>query len=274
VSKHNTLSHYLNEAAGRDAFANMGVDGMHPVALFGLLKYYGRDISDKKVIVHLNPLWFSSAKFDLQTDKEFHFHHPKLVPQFVPNIPCYKDSYSTRIAAIVERSMSFSGWTSHVRKAYFDNMDLAAWTVEHPYRNPLRAITLELPTDEDYNQADHVSWIEKGMAKEDFEWVELAKSLQWRFFRRSVDLLRARGNRVFVLVGPFNEHILETGSATTYGKIKSQIESWLQRSNLPYFMAPLLPSELYRDASHPLSEGYSMLARQLFDSDRFNAFLR
>jgi hypothetical protein len=36
VSKDNTLSHYLNDAAGRDQFANMGVDGIHPVEQEGV----------------------------------------------------------------------------------------------------------------------------------------------------------------------------------------------------------------------------------------------
>ena len=82
VSRDNTLSYYLNQNAGRNQFANMGVDGIHPVALAGLLKYYGRDIKGAKVILHFNPLWMSSRKHDLQIEKEFHFNHPKLVPQF------------------------------------------------------------------------------------------------------------------------------------------------------------------------------------------------
>ncbi|HUV63022.1 MAG TPA: hypothetical protein VMW24_03935, partial [Sedimentisphaerales bacterium] len=65
VSPDSTLSHYLNQYAGRDQFANLGVDGTHPAALGGLLKYYGRNISGKNVILHLNPLWMSSEKHDL-----------------------------------------------------------------------------------------------------------------------------------------------------------------------------------------------------------------
>jgi hypothetical protein len=34
-------------------------------------------------------------------------------------------------------------------------------------------------------------------------------------------------------------------------------------------MPPTLPSELYADASHPLDEGYAMLAKQLFENDSF-----
>ena len=271
VSKEHTLSQYLNQKAGQNQFANMGVDGFHPAALAGLLRYYGRDISGKNVIIHLNPLWMSSKKHDLQIDKEFHFNHPKLVSQFIPKIPCYKDSYSRRISAAVERYMPFLSWTSHLKIAYFDNMDLPAWTMDNPYKNPLGAVTLELPASEKYDQQEHVSWTEKGIAKEDFQWVELTTSLQWSFFRQTIDLLKARNNTVFVLVGPFNEHMLDTESHNAYRKIKNEIEIWLRQNNVAYYIPPALPSELYRDASHPLAEGYAILAGQLFENQSFKS---
>ena len=269
VSQNSTLSHYLNEIAGRDQFANLGVDGIHPVALAGLLKYYGHDISDKKVILHFNPLWMSSEKSDLQSKKEFRFNHPKLVPQFIPNITCYKAPYSKRISAVVERYVPFLSWTSHLKITYFENMDLPTWTLEHPYENPAGTVTLELPILLKDNQNEHISWIEKGTAKEDFPWVKLETSLQWNFFRRSVELLKERGNSVFVLVGPFNEHMLKGQSIEIYRRMKSKIEVWLQQNNIAYYMPPALPSRWYADASHPMSEGYAALAKQLFENESF-----
>ncbi len=269
VSKHNTLSYHLNEIAGRDQFANLGVDGIHPVALAGLLKYYGRDISNKKVVLHFNPLWMSSKKHDLQTEKEFRFNHPKLVPQFIPKIPCYTDPYSKRFSTVVERYVPFLSWTSHLKIAYFENMDLPTWTMEHPYENPAYAVTLQLPTSANYSQNEHISWAEKGTSKRDFQWVELETSLQWSSFRQSVKLLKKRGNSVFVLVGPFNEHMLKGQSIEIYRNMKSKIEDWLQQNNTAYYMPATLPSEWYVDASHPMSEGYAMLAKQLFENESF-----
>ncbi|HUU19852.1 MAG TPA: hypothetical protein VMW72_22060 [Sedimentisphaerales bacterium] len=271
VSKHNTLSDHLNKITGRDQFANLGVDGIHPVALAGLLKYYGHDISNKKVVLHFNPLWMSSKKHDLQTEKEFRFNHPRLVPQFIPNIPCYKDPYSQRFSAVVERYVPFLSWTSHLKITYFENMDLPTWTLEHPHENPASAVTLELPTSANNSQNEHISWTEKGTAKTDFQWVELETSLQWNFFQRSVKLLKKRGNSVFVLVGPFNEHMLKGESIEIYRKMKSKIEDWLQQNNIAYYMPATLPSEWYVDASHPMSEGYAMLAKQLFENESFRA---
>jgi len=60
VPADNTLSHHLNNLAGRPRFANLGADGTHPAALEGLLRYYATDISNKNVILHLNPLWMTS----------------------------------------------------------------------------------------------------------------------------------------------------------------------------------------------------------------------
>jgi len=269
VPRDRTLSHYLNQNAGRDQFVNLGVDGFHPAALEGLLRYYARDISGKNVILHLNPLWMSNKKQDLQTEKEYRFHHPKLVRQFTPKIPCYKEPFSKRAFIVVERNIPFLSWTSHLKIAYFENLDLPTWTTEHPYDNPLRAVTQELPVSEEDNPQDDASWTERGMAVRDFQWVELETSLQWRFFRQTVELLRARNNKVFVLVGPFNEHMLKTDSLNIYQEMKSEIETWLRQNNIAYFIPPALPSEFYSDASHPIAEGYAMLAKQVFENIPF-----
>ena len=269
VSRDNTLSHYLNQLTGREQFANLGVDGIHPVALSGLLKYYGRDISGKKIVLHFNSLWMSSSKQDLQSTKEFHFNHPRLAPQFFPKIPCYKDPYSKRFSAVIQRYVPVLNWDTHLKITYFENMDIPTWTLEHPYENPAAAVTLKLPALVNDNQDERISWIEKGMSKRDFPWVNLETSLQWKFFRLSVELLKERGNRVFVLVGPFNEHMLKGESIEIYQEIKSEIALWLQQNNIPYYMAPVLPGELYADASHPLDKGYAMLAKQLFENESF-----
>ncbi len=269
VSQDNTLSHYLNQMTGRDQFANLGVDGIHPVALSGLLKYYGRDISDKKIVLHFNPLWMSSSKQDLQSTKEFRFNHPKLAPQFFPKIPCYREPFSGRFSIVTQRYVPILNWTSHLKVTYFENMDIPTWTLEHPYKNPAGAITLELPILVKDNQNEYVSWIEKGTTQKDFPWVKLETSIQWKFFRKSVELLKGRGNNVFVLIGPFNEHMLKGQSIETYRQMKSEIALWLQQNNIAYYMAPALPSELYADASHPLDKGYTMIAKQLLENDSF-----
>ena len=271
VPRDGTLSHFLNENAGRDQFATLGVDGFHPAALWGLVRFYGQDIANKKVILHLNPLWMSGEKQDLQTEKEFRFQHPRLVPQFRPRIPCYKESWSERMSIAVGRRVGFLDWTSHLRIAYFENMDFPAWTIEYPYENPLKEVTGGLATTEEDDPRDRRSWIERQTAKQDLRWVELETSLQWKLFRQTLELLQERGNTVFVLVGPFNEHMLQAASADVYGRMKKAIEAWLRENSIPYFVPDALPSEFYSDASHPLAEGYALLAQQLFENESFRA---
>ncbi len=268
-----TLSHYLNELAGDERFANLGLDGTHPAALEGLLKYYGAAISGRTVVLHFNPLWMSSSRHDLQTSKEFHFNHPKLVAQFTPKIPCYKASFSRRLRLAARRAMPFSNWTGHLRAAHYENMDLHTWTLAHPYENPLAALTQALPMPAGPGEPPGKTWLERGAKKQDLAWVELDGSLQWQFFRRAVELLRRRGNNVFILVGPFNEHMLNEPDAALYDTIKARVEAWCRQNGVPCFVPRVLPAEHYIDASHPLGAGYALVAQELWTQPSFQSFV-
>lgn len=264
-----TLTHYLNEFSGQERFANLGLDGTHPAALEGLLRYYGPQLCGRTILLHFNPLWMSSAKHDLQTDKEFHFNHPDLVSQFTVPIPCYKAPFSKRARIALRRTIPFSNWINHVRTTYYESTDIQNWTLKHPYRCPLSPLTRGLPEPAGAPEPTGGTWVEKGAKKQDLAWVELETSLQWRFFRRCVDLLREQGNQVFVLVGPFNEHMLNDADAAAYSTIKSQVAAWLEKNKVPHFVPATLPAEHYVDASHPIAEGYALLARQILDQPAF-----
>ena len=257
VAPQDTLVHHLNAQAGRARFVNLGVNGIHPVAMAGLIEYYGRAVSGQDVLLHYNPLWMSSKRHDLQSEKESRFNHPKLVPQFWPRIPCYKESGAKRVGIVTEHYLPFRAWSNHLAVAYFGEMSLTAWAFEHPYRNPLGKVTLALPTPDTALRHEPVPWTEKGIPQANFVWVLPADSFQWYFFQRAVRTLQARGNRLFVLVGPFNEPMLEAESLAVYRGIKEVIEAWLEAQQIPHWVAPPLPSERYADASHPLGEGYA-----------------
>ena len=281
VGRRETLSHYLNELASREQYANLGVDGIHPVALSGLVEYYGRSIRAKNVILHCNLLWMSSPRADLQEESEADFNHPELVPQFFPAVPCYREPLSGRLGIAVGRHLTFFGWANHLRMAYFEDepelrrwTDFRTWTIAHPYDNPAGAVTLELPSPDEPPSPKPVAepWTRQGSVPRSFPWVELETSLQWRFFRQTVEILRARGNRVFVLVGPFNEHMLTPQSLKVYKGRLRDVEAWLQQNQVAHYVAAALPSENYADASHPLPQGYRLLAGQLFESPSFVDF--
>jgi len=289
VPPNETLAHYLNEFAGAGPtrsgaggrFANLGLDGTHPAALAGLLRYYGAGLSGRTVVLHFNPLWLSSTKHDLQTDKEFRFNHAELVSQFAVKIPCYKASTAQRLRIVARRELPFADWVLHLRAVYYQGKDLQTWTLEHPYDCPLAQLTHGLPEPGGVPEPSGGTWVDKGAKKQSLSWVTLDSSLQWQFFRQAIDLLRQRGNQVFVLVGPFNEHMLSdpaaplrVGSdAAAYNQIKAQAAAWLLRNNVPYFVPDPLPAEHYVDASHPVGEGYALLAKELLKQPAFQSLL-
>ena len=272
VTRRQTLAQCLNGLAGEDRFANLGASGMHPAALAGLLEYYGRGITNRRVVLHCNLLWTASKRHDLQTEKEQTFNHPALVPQFVPHIPCYDATYSERLANVVERTAPFRSWARHLRVAYFDNKDLPTWTIENPRGNPFARIPAGPPQPSDALRHEPISWTARGITEQDFDWVELSTSLQWSSFRRAVEILRSRGNRVFVLVGPFNEHMLTPASRDRYTRRKQEVRAWLDEARVPCYVPDALPTALYADASHPLAAGYARLAEQLWRHPTFAEF--
>jgi hypothetical protein len=272
TNRQETLSHYLNEIGGRERFANLGLDGAHPLALCGLIDNYARDVSGKNVVLLCNPLWMSSPKADLQDEKATEFSHPRLVPQFVPSIPAYpleRKNTSERIGIVVERQLPLYSWTNHLQLAYYDKTDIPGWTLEHPDDNPLEPLRHGLPPLDNSSRHLPLPWYASGIREQDYPWVDLETSLQWRAFQRTVKVLQERGNRVFVLVGPFNEHLLEPGSRQRYQKVKDGIVAWLQARQIPHLAPAPLPSDDYGDASHPLAAGYSRLARLLLNEPFF-----
>jgi len=275
VAPHETLSAHLNALdAGPRSFANLGVDGIHPAAMAGLVTYYGRALAGCDVLLHGNLLWMSSPRHDLTVRKEFAFNHPRLVPQFMPRIPCYAEPIARRLDVATDRYLPFAAWAEHLRVAYFDSVDLGAWMLDHPYANPAASVTLDLPSPYDPPAAkpDARPWTEKGVARFGPAWVELDESLQWASFRATVERLRNRACRVFVLVGPFNEHMLTAESLETYEKRKRDVAARLGDLGVPYHVARPLPSDLYADASHPLADGYRLLAERLLASEAFRRF--
>jgi hypothetical protein len=264
VTREQTLSHFLNDRAGGQQFANLGVDGADPVALRGLVEHYARGVADKNVILHCNPLWMSSTRRDYQEEKYFDSSHPRLLPQFTSRISGYKEDISSRLGILVEQRVPFNSWTSHLQTAYFGGTDIPSWTLEHPNENPFEMITKGLPSPDEPLRHLSIPWFKSGITKQDFPWIDLETSSQWQAFRETVHLLKQWGNHVFVLVGPFNEHMLEPKSLDRFRQVKSTIVTWLEETGVAYQAPAALPSDLYGDASHPLAEGYKKLAEQVF----------
>ncbi len=286
-----TLSHFLSREAGQpERFVNAGVNGLFPLALEGLVNYYGAPLRGHKVLLHCNPLWMSSPKADLQTTKEEQFNHSRLVPQFSPRIPCYKADASERFGAIVERNVPLVEWANHLQSAYFGQKSILSWTLAddgsdpprypNSYKNPFAQISLRVPSapeadpDRGPKSPRHKPWSKDGKGSTRFDWVNLDTSLQWAAFQRLVQLLRARGDDVLVVAGPFNEHMMAEENRPDYRRLRDGIADWLAKNHVACIVPEPLPSALYADASHPLTEGYELLAHRFYDDATFRRWTK
>jgi hypothetical protein len=280
----------LNREVGvGNKFINAGVNGFFPLALEGLVRFYGRPLTHRKVILHCNVLWMTSPKADLSTDREETFNHAALVPQFSPRIPCYRADASDRLNAIVERNVPFIEWVSHLQNAYFGQQSIPKWTLveaggdpplyPNVYRNPFFQITMTVPSEPANDpqrgplSPRHKPWSTNTTGTTQFEWVALDQSLQWHAFQRVIEVLRERDNDVLVVLGPFNEHLMAEQNRPAYRKVNNEIVAWLTTNQIPHIAPELLPSTLYADASHPLTEGYQLLAKRLYHDSVFQKWM-
>jgi len=285
-----TLSHFLNRQADRsDRFVNCGVNGVFPLAMQGLVDDYARSLKGRKVIVHCNILWLTSPERDLSTDKEASFNHSRLVPQFFPRIPCYRADANERISAVLDRHVNFYAWVNHFRDAYYQEQSIPRWTLDddgndpptfpNAWKNPLAplkaGIPQEPPVDPDRGPTSprHKPWTADGAEPSYFDWVDLNASMQWRAFRQVLTRLRDRGDDVLVVIGPFNEHHVAEAQRPTSLALRDGIAAWLAQNKVPVVVPETLPSDLYADASHPLTAGYALLAERIWNDPVFQKWL-
>ena len=87
-------------------------------------------------------------------------------------------------------------------------------------------------------------------------------------------MLRHRNNDVLVIVAPFNEHMIADPSQDAYKSTQSGIVAWLSENHIPFVLPDKLPSEIYADASHPLTAGYALLADTIVKSEPFQKWMR
>ena len=283
VSRQGTLSHFLSaESAQPDRFINYAMNGLFPLALEGLIEHYAASLYHRKVILHSNVLWMSSPQADLSDDKEQVFNHSRLVPQFRPHIAPYRADAAERLSVLVERQVGFFAWVGHLQNAYFDQQSIPTWTLEAARQGrgmPRSSLELKVPGESENDpqrgpqSPRHRPWTASGGEPTHFEWVALHQSVQWAAFQRLVHLLRQRGNDVLVIVGPFNEHMIAPEQRPTFHGVRDGIAAWLASERVPTIVPATLASPLYADASHPLTEGYAELARQISQDQTFRNWL-
>ncbi|MFP6874203.1 MAG: hypothetical protein VCA55_11930 [Verrucomicrobiales bacterium] len=285
VSRNGTLSHFLSGQTDH-SFVNAGVNGLYPLALEGLIEHHGSGIRNRKVLLHCNLLWLSSPERDLQAPKEQTFNHPLLIPQFSVRIPSYRAKTETRITRAIENRIPFLTWINHLQEAHFGQQSIPQWTVaqaeDNPdsypnsYANPLAQIRMSIPgepvddPERGTGSPRHKPW---AGSPQNLDWVALENSLQWQAFQRLVNHLQSRGNNVYVVVGPLNQHKLTETNRDRLLKLENGAAKWLRESNIPHWIADTLPSKSYADASHPLTQGYRKLAEKILGEESFTEWL-
>jgi hypothetical protein len=272
VAPSDTLDVYLSRATGRRV-VQLGVNGLHPVAMEGLVRAHGRSIRGLRVLLHWNPLWTANEERDLGSTTPVSFQHSRLARQFFGRVPAYDASFEERLDRAMERYVEPWQWSEHVRLAYLDGLDLPSWWLENPGASIRAALSRPLLVPDARPRHDARSWLERRIPLQDHRWIRSNDSFQWRAFVATIEVLRSRGNGVAVLVGPFNEHILSPESRRLLGIGRVELEHELDRLGVRWIAPTPLPSELYADASHPLAAGYEELARRIVASRELTAFL-
>lgn len=277
TDRDSTWSAQLNQHLEKPYFANLGIDGLHNVVLVELLRHHGGAIRNRRVVLQLNPLWMTSERFDLSGAEEAtSINHPRLLPQLDPTLKCYRAPLEERLKNWTERRLPYLGVVTHVSLCYLGAKSLPEWMTANPRVCPVLAIDMKIPVkaETDGQEDDTTShWVQRNMSRQDWPWVPLDRSRQWAAFREQLDILKGRGNKVFVVVGPFNPYIMTEPCLERYRALCASIAEWLEHHHPAFHIAPDLPSEQYGDSSHPLGPGYAVAAGRLCKDKRFLAWL-
>jgi lysophospholipase L1-like esterase len=263
VDNESALPAVLNKRLGKMSVANLAIDGLHSVALDGLVANYCGALRGKKVLLHYNPLWMNSQQYDLSGEEETSPHHPRLLPQFSPGLKCYGAEFSERMSVTLDRRIPFVRMLNHLRLCFFQNKDFKQWIVDNPGENPLGRISLTIDAGQKEKINSTRDWVASGIPPQDWKWVSLQDSKQWSYFQSVVARLQAADNQLCVMVGPINPHMQTAASLAQFREFQQEIKAWLDARGIESVVVPDLPSELYADASHPLKEGYELIADEL-----------
>ena len=267
VNNESTLTECLNHKTGKQ-YGNLAIDGLHPVAMRTLVKEHAKPLGLKgqHIFLFFNPLWVNTPEYDLTGSGGISVNHPKLLPQLDLSIKANKLSFSERCKALLERKLTFYGMLHHLQLVSFGNKDLKSFIAKAPGTNPLGCIHAKVDAQEHgHTLNSKIDWYNSGLPEQDWTWVKPADSRQWRAFLDTCDILRKRGSKLTVLLGAINTHMLTKESAERFAVLRGEHRKILSELNIETIELPVLPSNEYGDASHPLAPGYERLAEFLAD---------
>ena len=273
-----TLPAFYNQLRGGKVAANLGIDGLHPVAMERLLRSFGAPIQNKKVYLYFNALWMNDPKYDLsgllQRDRNgdlesFTPMHPRLLPQFDRSIHVYNENMRRRIGNVLEQQIPMYSLLNHIRGVWYENKPLPAWMTDNPDRlNPFSAIGSVVSAAEVERLTRNVAWNSGMTVDTAFNWVMPYQSRQWEAFKSVCELLAERGNEVTVIAGVFNTYMLTNENAKVYERLLSIVEDELDELGIKYILLDdVVGEDEFGDASHPLVAGYEAMAETIIDEE-------
>lgn len=256
-----TLSHHLNAQAGGERFANLGLDGMHPVALSMLMQHHAPGIAGRQVVLQCNLLWYISTGIR-RTREDLLKNRPNLGPRFGPTVTVYQERFLHLLGMAVSESPALQSALRGAGGLLPERLDILPWILENPYGNPFKNLSFSLPLPETKAPQNPVPY-PRGREALQERWDPLEKSLMWLAFRETVAVLEERGNRVTILLGPMNEDALSRESREACSVLKNRIRQWCDAKGIPCVVPDVLPVDLFADICHPTDAGYAELARRL-----------
>ena len=262
--RHDTLAHHLNELVQQPRFANAGLDGMHPVALAELLEFHAPGISNTRVILQFDPLWLMQEGPSSPHTRDVLYNRPNLIPRLAAHFTGpFKEAASLSWSHLMKNS-PLKDWGERLADT---RVDFLAWSLDHPYESPLQAISSALPPSEDSHPQRLIPWEETPTTLVATRFDPLSDDLQWNAFLRIITMLQSRGNDIFVLLGPMNEHMMVPETLAVYLRIKAGMVEQLRAKGVRFFVPSVLPSAHYGDICHPLGVGYAELAREMLQKE-------
>jgi len=265
----NTLTAQLNRLHGNDRFANMGIDGIHPAALYGLVKKYSAHIENRDIIAGVNLLWMSSPRHDLSGEINNEINHKKLLPQFSRDIPAYGAGLEERISSFINTNFKIISWVNHIKMSSFADSSFYRWTIDNPRKNIRHFFK-----GRDMSYTVPPPMRQAGVALQNVTWVEPENSIQWQYMKKTINLLRERNNRVRAYITPYNLHSLTPESRERYIAIREILIRELEAEGISCITGKTPKQEYFADASHTGEEGYRILSEELLQDKKFNSLLR
>jgi len=264
AKRNDTLTHHLNELVKQPRFANAGLDGMQPVALLDLLEFHAPGVTGTRILLQFDPLWLMLEGPTSSQGRDELYNRPDLIPRLAAHFTGPFKEFASLSWSHLTRNSPLKDWGEQLADA---RIDFLAWSLDHPYESPLKAISAALPPSEDTHPQRLTPWNAFPAQPMSTRWCDLRRDPQWAAFLRTLSLLQARGNDVLVVVGPMNEHMFDRLSLEAYQALKTEMARQIRARGIRCYVPELLRSEQFADICHPLGPGYAALARELLQKE-------